>query len=72
MLKLLVIENDPEQCKNIVNYISQYSFNVKVYSMVFDETEAIEIIKTQMPDVILLDLNMPNLQAFNILNYICK
>lgn len=72
MLKLLVIENDPEQCKNIVNYISQYSFNVKVYSMVFDETEAIEIIKTQMPDVILLDLNMPNLQAFNILNYINK
>lgn len=72
MINLLVIENDPEQCKNIVNYISQYSFNVKVYSIVFDEEEAMEIIKTQAPDVILMDLNLPHLQAFNILNYVSR
>lgn len=70
MINLLVIENNSEQCKNIVNYISQFCFDVKVYSIVYTEQEALEIIQTQIPDVILLDLDLPDFSAFHILNYI--
>lgn len=72
MINLLVIENNTMQCKNIVNYISQFCFDIKVYSMVYTDEEAIEIIKTQIPDIILLDLDLPDLSGFNILNYIAE
>lgn len=72
MINLLVIENNSEQCKNIVNYISQFCFDIRIYSMAYTDKEAIEIIKTQIPEVILLDLDLPNLSAFNILNYIAQ
>lgn len=70
MIKLLIIENDAEQCKNIVNYVSQCSNDIKVYGMAYDEEEAIDMIKTQETDIILLDLNLPNMSSYNILNYI--
>lgn len=70
MINLLVVEDNAEYCKNIVNYISQHVSDVKVYSMAFSSEEAINIIDTEIPDLILMDLNMDGLGAYNILNYI--
>ena len=72
MINLLVVESNVEQCKNIVNYISRYSNQVKVCGIAYNDEDAIEIINTKLPDLIFLDLNLPNLEAFNILNYITE
>lgn len=72
MINLLVVEDNAEYCKNIVNYISQHVSDVKVYSIAFSHEEAISIIDTEIPDIILLDLNLDDLGAYNILNFITE
>ena len=72
MINLLVVEDNAEYCKNIVNYISQYVPDVRIYSMAFSSEEAINIIDTEIPDLILMDLNLDDLGAYNILNFITE
>ncbi len=72
MINLLVVEDNAEYCKNIINYISQYVSDVRVYGIAYTSEEAISIIDTEIPDIILLDLNLDDLGAFNILNYITE
>ena len=70
MINLLIVENNAEQAKNIVNYVSQYCPDIRTYGIAYVEEDAIEILKTDRIDTILMDLNLPDLGSFNILNYI--
>ena len=70
MINLLIVENNAEQSKNIVNYISQFCLDIRIFGIAYDENEALEILKTDRVDAILIDLNLPNLGSFNIINYI--
>lgn len=72
MVNLLIVENDTEQCKNILNYVCKCGRNIKLHSIAFNEEDAIELIKGEDPDIILLDLNLPGFTSYNILNYIGK
>ncbi len=72
MIKLLVVENDPEKCRRIVNYIAQRSFDIRVYCIAYNEKEAIGMINSEKVDLILLDLDLPKLSGFNIIKHITK
>lgn len=70
MLKILVIEDNIMQCKQIVNYISKIDENIKLYNMAYTYKEATEIIKEQIADIILLDLNFQDNSGIEILTFI--
>ena len=72
MINLLIVESNPEQAKNMINYISQYCPDIRVFGIAFNEEDAIETLKTDSIDTILMDLNLPNLGSFNILKYIAN
>ncbi len=72
MINLLIAENDSEQSKNIINYVSLYCPDVRVFGVAFNEEDAIEVLKTDRVDAILLDLNLPGLGSLNVLNYIAN
>lgn len=72
MINLLIMENNAEQCKNIVNYISQYCPDVRIFGIAYEEEDALEILKTDRIDAILVDLNLPKLGSYNVLNYIAE
>ena len=70
MINMLVIEDNVIQCQQFINYISSMMPNVKVYSMLFNGLDALEIIKKQHIDIILLDLVLPDISGLEIIKYI--
>lgn len=70
MLNVLVIEDDPQQLKNIVNIISSQISEVKLYSISFDDESILELLKEAYIDIIILDLNLSGISGIDIVNYI--
>ena len=70
MINILIVEDNIIECKQIVNYISQNSRKIKLYSMVFNGKEAIEIIKNKNIDIILLDLKLPDITGVELIKKI--
>ncbi len=72
MINLLVVENDPEKCRKMVNYISQNTFDIRIYCIAYSEKDAISMINSQKADLILLDLDLPKLAGFSIIKHITR
>ena len=70
MLNLLIIENDPNVCKRMINNIVMYVKNIRIYGISYTVKEAIEIVKKQKIDVVILDNDLPNGLAKNFLDFI--
>lgn len=69
MKKILIVDDEP----NIVMSL-EYTFkknNFEVY-IARDGQEALDILKTQMPDIIILDIMMPLVDGFETLEQIKK
>lgn len=65
--KILVADNEPEDVKFIGNMLTEAGYEV-VRS--YNSTEAINSIKDNRPDVIVLNLTMPEVSGLDILEYI--
>lgn len=72
MLNLLVIENEPLMCKRIVNSITQYVKNVRLSGISFTVKEAIEIVKKQKIDIVILDYGMPKDVASKFVDFVSE
>lgn len=72
MLNMLVIEDNITQCQQLVNFISSSISNIRLYSMTFNGNDALNIIKKEKIDIILLDLILPGISGIKILEYIEK
>lgn len=67
--KIFVIDDDRKLTDIIQKYFSQYEFNVIVSN---DGKDIDQIIKEQSPDIILLDVMLPNKSGFDILKDLQK
>lgn len=70
MQKVLIIEDNILQSKQIINYISKNNEDIKLYSISYTCKEALDIIKTEKADIILLDLNLPDSPGTQIIEFI--
>jgi len=72
MQNLLIIEDDIIQSHFIVNHICKEISNIRLYNIAATGKEAINIIKEQKVDIIILDLKLPDMYGIDILNYILE
>lgn len=72
MLNMLVVEDDVIQCKQIINYISSTNKKIRLCSMAFNGEEALELLRTENIDLLILDLNLPNISGYKLINIIEK
>lgn len=72
MQKILIIEDNIFQSKQIINYISQNNEKLKIYCIAYTYNEAIKIIEKGSVDIIILDLNLPDISGVEIIKYIEK
>ena len=74
MINILVVDDNYNYSKNLINIISQEIPKARIYNFCTDGTEAIDIINIHQEfiDIILLDLKLPNYDGMQILNYIEK
>ncbi len=65
--KILIVDDEP----NIVMSL-EYAFKMKGFEVFIarDGSEALEILKTAIPDVVLLDIMMPNVDGYQTLKHI--
>ena len=67
--KVLIVEDDVTMREIVVHKLSTEGFNVVEAS---DGKQAIEIWKKEKPDIVLLDLMLPEMDGFQILEIIRK
>ena len=67
MKKILIVDDEP----NIVMTL-EYAFKKQDFEVYIarDGSEALQILKKDVPDVILLDIMMPNVDGYQTLNFI--
>ena len=70
MQNLLIVENNIIKSRQIINYISQKNDDLKVYNISYTYDEAIKMIETQKPDIIILDLKLTDSCFTKIVRYI--
>ncbi len=69
MPHILLVEDDPSQVAICESYLSNENYNV---SSIDQGKKAIELIAQNCPDAIILDLKLPDMSGFEVLNYITK
>ena len=70
MLNFLVVEDNVIQCKQLINYISEEIPDIRLYCMAHTGKEALKIIDQKNVDIILLDLNLPDISGVDIIKKI--
>ncbi|HOJ63716.1 MAG TPA: response regulator transcription factor [Spirochaetota bacterium] len=67
--KILIVDDDQKLTEIIEKYFTQYEFQVFILN---DATNIIDVIKEKKPDIILLDVMLPNTNGFDVLRNIQK
>ncbi|MDR3597029.1 response regulator [Clostridium sp.] len=67
MWKLVVADDEPKIRRGIRNVLNWSEFNIEIVGEAEDGEIALQVIKEEKPDIILLDINMPFLNGLNLL-----
>lgn len=70
MENLLIIENNLIQTYSLINNICKKIPTIRLYGIVSTCIKAIDIIKKEKVDIIILDLHLPDMNGINIINFI--
>lgn len=67
MQKILIVDDEPNIVMSLEYVFSKENFEVYIAR---DGSEAIEIAKRKIPDIILLDIMMPNVDGYQVLKFL--
>lgn len=67
--KVLIVDDIPENIQNLGEMIKDFDLDVKIAE---GGQEAIDIIDTYTPDIILLDLMMPRVNGWDVIEHVRK
>lgn len=65
MYKILIVENDIIQCKDLVTYMNNIDISFKLYGIAYDLDEIFDLLLVENFDLILLDANIYD-QIYNM------
>ena len=68
-IKIIVVDDNRHLCKMLHDYL-QVQEDLSIIGVAYDGLEAMELLQTQEPDLIILDLIMPNLDGLGVLGRI--
>jgi len=68
-IKIIIADDNRNYCKTLQNYL-QSQENLNIVGVAYNGLDAWELIQTQQPDLILLDVVMPNLDGLGVLERI--
>ena len=68
-MKILIIDDEPKARSVLRNIISEYCKGVVVVAEASTVNEGVKIINKQKPDIVFLDIEMPNENGFALFDY---
>lgn len=70
MIKLCIIDDEEEIREGIANNVDWESHGISICGLAGDGTEAIRLCEEQLPDIIILDINMPGESGLEVAGWI--
>lgn len=70
MYKLLIVDDDEIICRGLRTCIAWEEHEIFVVGMAYDGETALEYVETEMPDIILVDINMPFIDGMEFSNIV--
>jgi two-component system response regulator YesN len=70
MINVMIVDDEPHIRQGIRNTIPWHELSMTVVSEAADGTEALKLYEQDQPDIVLLDINMPQLDGFHFLEII--
>lgn len=69
-IKALIIDDEVNNCENLKNILAKYCPEVEVQAMGYSAIEGMELIQTHKPELVFLDIQMPDGTGFDLLEKI--
>src|SRR3954451_18678181 len=67
MMKAIIADDEPYSCESLVTLLERYCPNVKVADICYSGEDALIAIKEQQPQIVFLDIEMPKMNGFEML-----
>lgn len=67
MISVVVIDDEPKARETIINILQLSPTKLKIVGQADDVKSGFDVINTQKPDLVLLDINLPDGTGFNLL-----
>ncbi len=67
MITAIIVDDEPYSCESLATLIERYSPDVKLLDICYSGTDALKAIKEQTPTLLFLDIEMPGMNGFQML-----
>jgi two-component system LytT family response regulator len=67
MIKAIIVDDEPNCCKTLLLLLNRYCPRVQIIGTYYNGIEALQAINTTSPDVVFLDVEMPKMNGFEML-----
>ena len=67
MITAIVVDDEPYSCETLVTLLERYCPDVKVLDICYSAKSALTSIKDQKPQLLFLDIEMPHMNGFELL-----
>ena len=67
MITAIVVDDEPYSCETLVTLLERYCPDVKVLDICYSAKSALNSIKDQKPQLLFLDIEMPHMNGFELL-----
>ena len=70
MIKAIIVDDEPYSCESLVTLLERYCPVVKVADICYSGEAALSAIQEQQPQIVFLDIEMPRMNGFEMLEKI--
>ena len=67
MIKAIIVDDEPYSCESLATLLERYCPAVKVADICYSGEDALKAIEEQQPQIVFLDIEMPKMNGFEIL-----
>lgn len=64
MIKAIIVDDEPYSCESLATLLERYCPEVKVADICHSGAQALAAIKEQQPQILFLDIEMPQMNGF--------
>ncbi|HYJ62845.1 MAG TPA: LytTR family DNA-binding domain-containing protein [Parafilimonas sp.] len=67
MITAIIVDDEPYSCESLATLLERYCPSVKLLDICYSGIDALKAIKEQAPDLLFLDIEMPGMNGFELL-----